>query len=93
MTVKIVQSWVAGKANVCLACRTLKERAREVLDKMGLSDTSIELCENQDEFDEYGVIVTPMLLINGKVKSMGKVPTTGRLKQMIEEETTPAETS
>ena len=92
MNVKIVQAWVAGKSNECLACRTLKKETRRVLDELELKDVPIELCESQEEFDSYGIIVTPMLIVSGKVKSMGKVPTLSRVRFMIEEELT-AETT
>lgn len=35
---------------------------------------------------EYKILGTPALVINGKVKSAGKIPTKSEIKQWLEEE-------
>ncbi|MBL7130010.1 MAG: thioredoxin family protein [Candidatus Omnitrophica bacterium] len=83
MEIKVVGRWVNGTMKECLACQTLRKRLKEALEELSL-DIQIKNCESEEEYLSYGVIFTPLLVINGKVKLMGKVPTKNRIKEIIE---------
>jgi len=85
MEIKIVGRWVSCAMKECLACQTLRERTVEALKELGL-DIQIKKCESEEEYLSYGVILPPLLVINGKVKIMGKVPTKNRIKEIINAE-------
>ncbi len=85
MEIKIVGRWIDGAMKDCLACQTLRKRIEEALKELRL-DIKIKNCESEQEFLSYGVVLTPLLVINGKVKIMGKVPTKNRLKEIINAE-------
>jgi protein-disulfide isomerase len=85
MEIKIVGRWIDGAMKECLACQTLRKRTVEALKELGL-DIQIKNCESEKEYLSYGVILTPLLVINGKIKIMGKVPTKNRIKEIIKGE-------
>jgi len=45
----------------------------------------VEHVRDLKEIGRYGVMGTPALLMNGKVKSVGKVPPRNRLKEWLKE--------
>ena len=69
----------------CQKCRLLRERLEQVLKELGLN-VPIGYPKDMDDFLSYGVAQTPALVINGKIKSMGKVPLKNMLKRLIQEE-------
>ncbi len=85
MEIKIVGRWVDDRMKECLACQTLRKRIYEALKELGL-DLNVKNCESEKEYLSYGVILTPLLVINGKVKIMGKVPTKNRIKEIVKGE-------
>ncbi len=56
----------------CTKCKTLEANAREAVASAGI-DAVIEKVTNIDEIMEMGVMMTPALVIDGEVKSVGKV--------------------
>lgn len=85
MEIKIVGKWENGAMKECLACRTLRSRIREALKELKL-DLEIKSCASEKEYLSYGVIITPLLVINNRIKIMGKVPTKNRIKEIIQGE-------
>ena len=85
MEIKIVGRWVNGAMKECLACQTLRKRINEALKELCL-DIQIKNCESEEEYSSYGVIFPPLLVINSKVRIMGKVPTKNRIKEIIKRE-------
>jgi len=85
MEIRLVGRWVNGAMKDCLACQTLRKRVVEALKELGI-DTPIKNCESEEEYLSYGVILTPLLVINSKIKIMGKVPTKNRIKEIIKGE-------
>jgi len=68
----------------CTKCKTLEKRLIELKAKHQL-DIDIEKVTHLDDIMEYGVMMTPGLVIDGKVKSVGKVPTEDELFMWIRE--------
>ncbi|MCX5713702.1 MAG: thioredoxin family protein [Candidatus Omnitrophica bacterium] len=85
MELKIVGKWINGAMQECLACRTLRQRTQEALKELKIN-TDIKNCISEKEYLAYGVIITPLLVINNKIKIMGKVPTKNRIKEIIQGE-------
>lgn len=56
----------------CKKCKKLEENAQEAVKSAGV-DATIEKVEDMKSIMEYGVMSTPGLVIDGEVKSTGKV--------------------
>ena len=58
----------------CPNCQKLEALCREVVEENALQ-AEIEKVTDIDRFAELGIMMTPGLLVNGQVKSSGKIPT------------------
>jgi len=68
----------------CVQCDRLEQELMQVMAETGIV-ADIEHVRNIKEIGRYGVMGTPALLINGKVKSVGKVPPRNKLKEWLTE--------
>jgi len=68
----------------CPSCDRLMEEVMEVLNEMGAT-LSIEHVTDLSEIKKYGILATPALIINGKLKATGRVPSKGMIKKWIEQ--------
>lgn len=57
----------------CAKCNKLYETVREIVEKQGL-DAEVVKVEDLKVLADYGVFMTPALIVDGKVKVAGKVP-------------------
>ena len=66
----------------CSKCNMLEQAARAAADKLGLQ---YELTHVKDlaKIAAYGVMMTPALVIDGKVKVSGKIPSEGELIKLL----------
>ncbi|AQS59224.1 thioredoxin family protein [Desulforamulus ferrireducens] len=69
----------------CKKCTEVDKLVREVLAEINIP-ANVEKVEDFAQIAQYGVMLTPGLVINGKVKVTGKVPSKADIKKMIEEE-------
>jgi len=71
----------------CAKCDNTYEKVKQVLDELKLE---AELTKITDIFEiiDRGISVTPALIINGKVKYQGKVPSIKEIKELLEKEET-----
>lgn len=67
----------------CPKCTKLAENAEAAAKDLGL-DYSIEKVTKLDEIMAFGVMVTPALAVDGKVKVVGKVPSPAQIQRMLE---------
>ena len=67
----------------CPKCTKLAENAEAAAKELGL-DYSIEKITKLDEIMAFGVMVTPALAVDGKVKVVGKVPSPAQIQRMLE---------
>ena len=67
----------------CRRCEQLAAATKEAADQLGI-DYEIEKLTDVVEFADYGVMMTPGLVVDGEVKSQGKVPSPGELEAMLE---------
>ncbi len=61
---------VAGTG--CAKCKQLTENARKAVAELGI-DAAVEKVEDLQEIMKLGVMTTPALVVDGVVKSAGKV--------------------
>ena len=68
----------------CVSCNSLQKLVIEVLHAMGIA-ADIEQIHDPDEIGRHGIIMTPALMINGQVKSGGRMPTPAQIEQWLRE--------
>lgn len=69
----------------CANCKRLQAITEEVVKEMGIAPT-IEKVEDIQKIMAYGVMRTPALVINEKVKVSGKIPSEDEIKKYIKDE-------
>lgn len=69
----------------CPRCQTLEQDVYKVLTENN-TPANVEHVTDLSEMRKYGCILTPGLVINGKLKSSGQVPSKTTIKKWIEEE-------
>lgn len=69
----------------CPKCKALHKAVSETVSEMGISANVVKV-EKMNEIVEAGVLLTPGLMINGKLKVFGKVPGKEDIKRYIKEE-------
>ena len=69
----------------CPRCEEVMKRTIDVLAELGLA-ADVQKITDLVKIAEYKVIATPGLVIDGKVKSVGKIPSKEEIKKWIEEE-------
>jgi small redox-active disulfide protein 2 len=57
----------------CAKCHKLEEAVRGIVKKHGI-DAEVVKVEDIKAFSQYGVFMTPALVVDGEVKVAGKVP-------------------
>jgi len=69
----------------CPRCVEVEKRTKEALAELNIS-ANIEKITDLKKIAEYKILATPGLVINGKVKCYGKIPTVDEIKKWIQEE-------
>jgi small redox-active disulfide protein 2 len=69
----------------CYSCNKLEQDVMAVLSETG-TQASLNHITDPNLMAQYGVIITPALVVNGKVKSKGTVPAKSMIKKWLEEE-------
>ncbi|MBB5352454.1 small redox-active disulfide protein 2 [Haloferula luteola] len=70
----------------CARCQQLTEATRAAAEACGIA-YEIEKVTDLLEFANYGVMITPALVIDGELKVSGKVPTLAELQTLMGMET------
>ncbi len=66
----------------CSNCKKLEENAKKAVEELGL-DAVVEKVSDIKEIMSYGVMKTPALVVDGKVKVMGRVVTSEDIKKYL----------
>ncbi len=66
----------------CPKCGRLTENAEAAARQLGI-DYEVEKVTAISEIMKFGVMVTPALAIDGRVKAVGKVPSPQEIKEML----------
>lgn len=69
----------------CSRCRKLDEKVRELVSKNNI-EANIEKVTEIQEMINYGIMATPGLVINEKLKSSGIIPKDEQILSWISEE-------
>jgi small redox-active disulfide protein 2 len=66
----------------CPKCKMLEANARKALEETGKNAEIVKVTEI-DKIVDYGVMSTPALVIDGVVKSHGKIATVDEIKNLL----------
>jgi small redox-active disulfide protein 2 len=66
----------------CPKCKKLAEFAQQTAEELGI-EYEIEKITKINDIMKFGVMVTPALVIDGEVKTAGKVPSIEEMKNML----------
>ncbi len=66
----------------CARCKTLTANAERAVQELGVQ-TEVEKVTGIKEIMEFQILMTPGLVIDGKVKSAGRIPSPEEIKQML----------
>lgn len=69
----------------CPNCLRLENLCKEVVEELGI-EARVEKITDLNEFGKYGVMLTPGLVVNGKVLLQGKLPTKATLINWLRSE-------
>ena len=68
----------------CPKCKKLSELTQTVVQELGIS-TEIKKVTDINKIIDYGVMVTPALVIDGEIKAVGKIPSKHEITEWIKE--------
>uniref|UniRef100_A0A7C2EJ92 Thioredoxin family protein n=1 Tax=Ammonifex degensii TaxID=42838 RepID=A0A7C2EJ92_9THEO len=68
----------------CPRCRALEEEVRKAVAELGLP-VKVEKVADVGEIINYGVMLTPALVVDGRVVSSGRVPSREEIKKWLAE--------
>jgi small redox-active disulfide protein 2 len=67
----------------CPRCEQTRKKVMEAVEEAGV-DAQIEKVSDVMEIAKYGVFGTPAVVIDGEVKSVGKVPPVEEIKKWLQ---------
>jgi small redox-active disulfide protein 2 len=67
----------------CATCNKLERIVTEALQELGLADP-VQKVSDIEEMLSYGIISTPALVIDGKVKAFGRAPAKEEIKKYLQ---------
>jgi small redox-active disulfide protein 2 len=66
----------------CARCETLANVTRQAADQLGI-EYELEKLTDIKQFPNYGLMMTPGLVVDGELKVQGKVPSLDEIKSML----------
>jgi len=66
----------------CPKCKKVAELTEQAAKELGIEVEIVKVTDLK-EIMNYGVVFTPALVVNGEVKSAGKVPTIDQIKSWL----------
>jgi len=66
----------------CSKCKKAEKIIKEVVSESG-SDARVEKITDMMEIASYGIVSTPAIVVNGEVKSKGKIPKINEIKAWL----------
>lgn len=67
----------------CRKCVALKDQTESAVRNLGI-EAQIEKVEDINQITEYGVFMTPALVIDGEVKIQGRVPSVAEIEKLFQ---------
>lgn len=83
----MIEIKVFGTKPPCARCKEVTKRASKVAEKYPGNISVTHYDALSQEGDRYGIMMTPTMVINDKVVSVGKVPSVDDIEKMIKKET------
>ncbi len=74
------------ESNFCPKCAVVKERVIKVAEDMGVEVKLLDPIEDTERIVNLGILASPAVVVNGKVKFAGVIPTEEKIREAIEEE-------
>ena len=74
------------ESNFCPKCAVVKERVMKVAEDMGVEVRLLDPIEDTERIVNLGILTSPAVVVNGKVKFAGVIPTEEKIRKAIEEE-------
>ena len=74
------------ESNFCPKCAVVKERVEKVAREFGAQIKFLDPVEDYGRIVELGILTSPAVVINGKVKFAGIIPTEEKIREAIKEE-------
>lgn len=69
----------------CANCKKLQAITEEVVKETGIAAT-VEKVEDFQKIMGYGVMRTPAIVVNEKVKAFGRIPSKNEIQQYLKDE-------
>lgn len=69
----------------CCSDYGLKETTEDIVKELGITAT-VEKIKDMEKLMAYGVMKAPAIVVNEKVKTMGRVPSKNEIRTYIQEE-------
>ncbi len=69
----------------CSRCRDLTANAEKAVQELGV-DAQIEKVTRIEDIVNFKILMTPGLVIDGRVRSAGRIPSVEEIKQMLTSE-------
>jgi len=66
----------------CAKCKALYNNAQEAIKRNGV-DAELVKVEDMNKITEYGVMMTPAIVIDGEIKASGKIPSSWEIEKWI----------
>lgn len=67
----------------CAKCNQLADAVKAVIASEGI-EAEVEKVEDMQRIMAYNVLSTPALIVDGEVRSKGRVPSASELKELLE---------
>lgn len=67
----------------CPKCEQTEQRVKEAVLESG-AEVSVEKVKDVMEIAKHGVFMTPAVVVDGEVKSVGKIPSKDEIKSWIQ---------
>jgi len=80
MGVIIMKALILGAG--CPKCQKLEELTKKAIEEAGI-DVEVEKITDIKRISQFGVMMTPALVIDGEVKCSGKIPTVEGIKEWL----------
>ncbi|MDP8253238.1 MAG: thioredoxin family protein [Candidatus Kaelpia aquatica] len=68
----------------CPKCKILYENTQAVVKEIGVMAEVVKV-EDMDKITGYGVMMTPALVVDGEVKTSGKIPSSEEIKKWLKQ--------
>lgn len=69
----------------CPKCKVTESQVKRALAELNRDDIHVEKVEKIEEIMKYNILSTPALVVNGVIKTIGRVPSVEQIKNFINE--------